>query len=344
MSILAHGNTIAGIPVSDVKLQGVTTLNQAEAYGLIRPSYLERLTQAQAKQDAKARAAEALRKEVQRPFDKARRDNAEIYAEYIRVGGEQGDHGGVPAITLFIPPEAQGSMFDNGVEIPYNQAIVALDGETQTEARFILRDQEPESGNWPVAVTVYVGITYKQAAQIVHDYNTYANPIPESKIGVLNADGPMSVAAHKLYSDAGIRQEEISRFSAKPSKKEKVANAQVMAAIGGYAMPMKALAANINRTFKALNRPVGAKNINGAADNLAPFVGAHLNVSRTAPPAVWQVAGALVAEKKRTANQINWAEGIAAYEATKPPKGQGQGGKRMPSKERMEKIAEGLLV
>jgi len=341
---VASGNTIAGIRVSDKKLQGVSTLNQLEAYGLIRPSYLEKLTQAQAKQDAKAQAASRLREQVQRPFDKARRDNAVIYGEYILMGGDNELHGGTPAITLFVPPEASATVYDDGVVIPYNQALVALDGETQTEARFLSRDANRDSGNWPVGVTVYVGISYEQAAQIVHDYNTYANPIPEAKIGALNTDGPMSKAASDLYLNANISASEINRFGPKPGKKHKVANQQVMSAIAGYAMPNKGLKATLRSDFKALNRPVGAKNINGASTELAPFVNGSLSDAAKAPPAVWQVAGALVGDKKLTAAKVNWQGGINAYDATKPPRGQGRGGKRMPVKDRMQKIAEGLAA
>lgn len=338
---IAHGHQVSGVQVTSTKMQGVSSLDQLEAYGLIRPTKIENLTKRDARDNPADASAKRLRENVQRPFDKMRKDNAQLYAEYLKKSGEQGELGGVPAITLFVPPEANAAIFENGVLIPYNQAIVALDGETQTEARFILRDNMlPESGTWPLAITFYVGISYDQAKQIVHDYNTLANPMSELKTATLNAAGPMSRAASQLYLAAGITADEVNRFGTGPTKKHKLANRQLMAAIAGYAMPEKGLKGNISNDYKLLNMPQAEHNINGAGTSLVPFVTSSLAVSAKAAPAVWQVAGALVANK-RQAGDLNWSGGIKAYEDTKSG---GRGGPRMAVAERMKAIASGLAA
>src|SRR5215510_10403251 len=143
--IRSGGKALPGIRIAENLCSIVTTLNQLEDYGLSRPT-----TNAFAKaKDLQGndlfQRAHSLREIVQRRFDKSRQERARDYALYIEqiISGQR--LGGVPPITLFCSEPCQYVEETNTLFLPYRSVLVNIDGETQTEARFILRGQLPES-------------------------------------------------------------------------------------------------------------------------------------------------------------------------------------------------------
>jgi len=335
------GKTLVGVSVDPHKFQAVSTLNQLEDYGLDRPSYVEGLKAIETRRDPNALAAKQLRDVTQRSFDKPRKLRAIVYSEYIRkVEQDHTLEGGVPAITLYLE-KSGGINGDGSLVIPYGSACIAIDGETQTEARFILREGYPETGNHPVAVTVYHDVSANRAQQILHDYNTYPSPIPEKTLASLNRGGGLSKIVADSCQQANFSMSELNRHGAASTKKTVAAYTQVLAAAAGYALNGQALQRSANSFFKELNNPASGKVFDA---NAVPTIGLILDGLRTHPnrgkmnAAIWQVAGA-VAASGRDPRTLDWDAAEAVYKQTAI---RTQGGPRMPMATRLGKIAAAM--
>jgi len=111
---------------------------------------------------------------VQRLFEGAKKKNVQPYAEYI-VGVHKGEDGVTPVVTLFtsqtlaIDEREDGTAF---IQIPWEQRLVAIDGETQLAARHEAANIAPETKNEFVAVYIHHGRDELWARQAFHDLNT----------------------------------------------------------------------------------------------------------------------------------------------------------------------------
>lgn len=341
------GHVLEGIAVTPHKIQAVTTLNQLQAFGLVEPLKADKAVQRDMKNDDTLRGAHELHAQINRRFDKGRIMRAVAYAVYINNVERDRFPGGAPAITLYHGPELTSN--DNGFVIPYyGTFLTAIDGETQTQARFILRDggkfygQEcnahEETGDWPVAVTMYHGIGAEHAQQILHDYNTYATPVSEKKAATFNTTGAISIAVEKALAAAGIDEMRVNRNSANPRKNDICSYDQVMSMVAGYVLNGQGLNSNATAAvLKMLNTPGGAS-VDATA--IPPFTDtvskAESNDAvRGSHSSLWQVAGVLM-RQGRSSDSLNWEAAHKVWMDTKEP---GQGGKRMPAKERLPLIA-----
>jgi hypothetical protein len=327
------GMPIKGIHVSEQKFQGVSTLDQLEAFGLQRPS---RLTKARVKERDQQPMLDRqcnVRDSVQRRFDKDRIHRAEVYARYIESVEHLGKIGGTPAITMYLqkakdsPPDA--------IVVPYGAVLVAIDGETQTEARFILRDDENyerrESGEVNIAVTIYHDVPEEFAQQILHDYNHYASPMNEKQLAGLNAEGPLTKAAISVFDKADIDLDTVKRFGAIPGKKHTLSQLQVMFAIIGHTMKESALTKDGSSWLKVMNDATSATQINGSTVEIIGKLtasAARSDAARKASLPVWQVAGVL-ASQGRNPSKLNWSAGVASMKGVR-------------GKERLQSIAKSL--
>jgi hypothetical protein len=75
----ATGKVLTGVPVTEHSFIGVASLDELEANGLRRPALIEDAKVKELKGDAILASVHALRDEVQRRFDKARRTRAKEY-------------------------------------------------------------------------------------------------------------------------------------------------------------------------------------------------------------------------------------------------------------------------
>jgi hypothetical protein len=322
---IQNGKPMAGIHVNDKKFQGVTSLDQLEDYGLSRPSRLENAKVKERKDDKKLSDSCSLRDAIQRRFDKKRIVRAEAYAAYIKAVEYGGQFGGTPPITLYLST-ARGLEADCLV-VPYGAVLLAIDGETQTEARFLLREEVPDSGSLHVAVTVYHDCTEEFAKQILHDYNRYASPVREKELMTINPEGPLTRVARQAIESAEIAEDRVNRHGVKPGKNQDIAQIQVMYAVAGYTLQDRALENSADRWLEELNNPAMGQTLRGtngscvSAISLLSKSAVGSSEARTAAPLVWQVAGAVVA-KGRAPETIKWAEAVAAL------RGMGRAGAR----------------
>jgi len=307
----ASGLPLNGQAVNPNKFQGVSTLNQLEVYGLKRPHSAEK---ASAK-DTEFAAAKALREHVNRSFDAARLRRAELYSAYIQNVECNGHLGGTPAITLFF--EGSLTETENGVLIPYRATLAAIDGETQTEARYMLRDREATTGDNPVAITLYHGISEEAAMQILHDYNANANPIRESKLAQFNREGRLTVAIAAVTRTLGIERHLINTSGAGGTKKKIVGQGQMLSFLAGFQANGLALTRSMKaahfaefNTVKGTDVPAAGISGLGALLKLATTDVAFRSIS----PEIWQVAGAVCAAGA-SMERMNWAAGNAARRA-----------------------------
>ncbi len=315
---MAQGNPLKGISVSATKFQGVTTLNQLESFGLSRPSSLEHAKARDMKRDHKLATAVSIREEIQRRFDKPRVNRARCFARYIESVDLDGKPGGTPAITLWVE-HAMDSDQCGELLIPYGANIVVIDGETQTEARFMLRDDDDfactDSGDVPVAVTVYHDVSEEFARQILHDHNSYGVRVSEKQLAAQNSEGPLTKAAIEIFAAADIPLEKVNRYGNVPRRKEILAQNEVMYSVIGYVLKESALEKDGGTYLSTMNNATMSEPINGdtVADlsRLVRIAANSLDARKAALP-VWQVAGVLTARGHKS-SEMNWTAGQAAY-------------------------------
>lgn len=312
---LENGKPLMGVHVSDIKFQGVSTLDQLEDYGLSRPSRLEHTKVRERQEDKKLSIAYEVRESIQRRMNAERIARAEAYALYLHSVEVLKRMGGAPPITLFLP---KSHCLPDRLIVPYGAVMLAVDGETQTEARFKLRDRYPETGMLPVAVSVYHDCGDDVAKQILHDYNRFANPVKEKELMTINPAGPLNQAAVDAIRLAEIPEEQVDRHRSRPAKKRAISQIQVMYAIAGFAFGEDALHKSADGWLDSLNNPVMDQTLkahDGACTaSVSQLARAAMCVpdSRTADPLVWQVAGAMLSQG-RSPESIKWGPAIAAY-------------------------------
>lgn len=119
---------------------------------------------------------QGVREEVQRLFEGAKKKNVPGYAEYV-VGLHHGEDGITPPITLYSESPLEVEEREDGccfVQVPWDQKLVAIDGETQLAARHEAANLEPNTKKDFVAVYICHGKDVGWARQAFHDLNTLA--------------------------------------------------------------------------------------------------------------------------------------------------------------------------
>ncbi|MFN2201989.1 MAG: hypothetical protein ACK2UO_12330 [Caldilineaceae bacterium] len=333
----AVGNVLVGHPVLPYKFQGITTLAQIEAFGLIRPTLIDRNLKSHNQQQS---AAHELHDVTNRKFDKARLDNAQDYSGYIEAVECHDREGGTPAITIYHREHLDDT--DNGVVVPYGAALVAIDGETQTEARYILAERSPETKNNPIAITVYHGISVEAAMQILHDYNTKGLNWSEVKAARFNHTGQLSKAAQEIIDRAGVPQSKVNYRGDGATKKHYFSLQQVLTAVAGYQLNGQGMVTTVGKShFKRFNEQGAVSVPPTCIDHMTSIVAQaeHNSAIGAAKPLVWQVAGVLLSQNYQP-NQLDWARAVSVYRDTASG---GRGGPRMPAKDRIARLANAML-
>jgi hypothetical protein len=327
-----RGKTLEGTAVTPFIFVGVTTLDELEHFGIKSPWLMAKMSLN--KTPPEDQPGKQLRVIVQRAWDKARSQRADAYKQYIRNLAEARINGGTPPVTVYV--SQQGMPSDNGLLFNYGTSAIAIDGETQLEARFRLREDKPETGALAFPITIYHGITEEHAIQILHDFNAYAKPIPESKLGSRNASGGLSQTVQIALGQAGLTDGALNSSGAFGTKKFVAGFAQSMFFVSGYAMQADGLKRSASSMFATLNEP-GAPPINNrCSPMLASLYSLATNEMkvRLAPTFLWQVAGVLAAEGVAP-HQLNWDAALAAYKTTSK---QGRGGAKMRTNERLARF------
>jgi hypothetical protein len=311
---IPNGKLLQGMAVGLNKFQAVTTLNQIEDYGLLRPTSIDKASRAHSSQE---REAHELHATTNRQFTKARLENAHDYSGYIESVEVHGRPGGTPAITLYHPEQL--AVIEDGVVIPYNAKLVAIDGETQTEARYELRERLPETGNNPVAITLYHGISAETAQQILHDYNIKGLRWTETKLGSFNNTGALSVAVEEALTMAELTNDQVNYRSAKATKKTVVSQLQALTLAAGYQLNGAGTRSFVSGAqLNRLNQESAVSVPPSCVQQLAHILRAA-EADRSyglAPLAVWQIAGVLLS-KNVPQSQLRWRRAIETYNANR---------------------------
>lgn len=226
----SYGFPIHGVKVTDTRFMGVSCLDALERHGLIRPSILEKIRPT--KDDPQAVGASKLRRDVQRRFDFQRKKRAKEYARYMEGIYLLGRMGSTPPITIWTQL-ARAEPDNSTLLVKYSSPLVAVDGETQLEARYIMRVDHPETGNIWFPIDIHFNVSEMHGRQILHDYNRYAHPVTERQAVTQNMESPLSMASQEVLVKAGIQEDEVSRFRVIPAGKEAFSIHQVMCALIG---------------------------------------------------------------------------------------------------------------
>lgn len=165
------GHIIAGTVIDDHRFIG-----RVRAAQLFQIAPDPRDTENKKKIDSsiELRDLREIRDEVQRLFEGAKKKNVQPYAEYI-VGLHSGEEGLTPPITLFTSEKLVIEQRDDGtafIQVPWDQRLVAIDGETQLAARHEAANIAPETKSEFVAVYINHGHDEMWARQAFHDLNT----------------------------------------------------------------------------------------------------------------------------------------------------------------------------
>jgi hypothetical protein len=336
------GYPFAGILIDDARAALQVSLNQLEAVGLKSPHTMAKTPLS--KTERSDLHAKELREVVQRAWDKARSLRADLYCEYllnIQLGKIKGS---APPPAIYTPDIAK----ENGdtIELPFRSRLIAIDGETQLEARYRLREQLPETGETFFPAILHFGIDENHAIQILHDYNRYAKPIPESKLGARNSSGGLSATIIAALGLVGLDDESLNKAGTGGTAKQVAGFAQAMHFVAAYSLGAKGLIANAAHYFDVLNRP-GHPPIN---DGCTAALAAMFDLSavklkgdlcltfRKGAMAFWQAAGVLAAEGADVTT-LNWQ---GAFDADKAAAPSGRGGARLSRADRQRLIYNAL--
>ncbi|MEQ8815624.1 MAG: DNA sulfur modification protein DndB [Thalassobaculum sp.] len=115
-----------------------------------------------------------IRQEVQRLFAGAKARNVQPYANYI-IDVHHGHLDGMtPPIILFTEQPLLSEIDEYGkgfIQIPFDQRLVAIDGETQLAARYEAAQLDPETKKQLIPVYIAHGYDKAWARQCFHDLN-----------------------------------------------------------------------------------------------------------------------------------------------------------------------------
>ena len=312
------GKELPGIKLNGKLFMGQMPLVALQHYGLKRPSVVEHSTVRARNADPVLVAAYTLREQVQRRFDKARMRRAEAFSVYLEEIYKEEREGGFPAITLFTPTMGRMREDNGNLVLDYNAPMVNLDGETQTEARFMLMERWESSGQQPVPFFLYHGISAEHAAAIMHDANFYAKPVAEQKVAILNSYGHLTAVIREVVKEMNIPPSEIARLTPLPKKKQLVAY-QGLIAGGAGALIGRAVSDNLPKYITRLNNYVNGTD----ADQARPFLEHALNVVQSrreigrTTPALWALVGGHYHDSGELLSADAWLSLWEAYRAVK---------------------------
>lgn len=314
------GKFLQCLCVTDSIAIGVSTLDELETYGLKRPSFLEDARKKDLGSDSALKAAHDVREVVQRRFDKARRKRAVEYGIYVNGLFNGSVRGGVPPITLFCPTE--GTQTERGLLLPHMSPLVTLDGETQTEARFDLREQMPDTGDVPIMFVLYHGIDAQHAGAIMHDFNVFAHPVAEAAVSALNINGALTTAVISVLQELNIHTSAIARLKTKPGKGQLTTYDRLIAGAAGVVLGSPA-ATSIKSSVRRLNTQpngVNREDIRAFLIHAVRLTQENSDVGRSNVK-IWALAGGIYHEQAKLLSAPQWLSMAASYNATKPPAG-----------------------
>lgn len=165
-----NGHIVAGTKIDDHRFVG-----RVKAAQLFQIAPDPRDAENKKKLDAskELQDMQGIREEVQRLFEGAKKKNVPSYAEYI-VALHTGEDGITPCITLYSEKPLEVQERDDGtafIQVPWEEKLIAIDGETQLAARHEAKNLEPATLQDFVPVYICHGRHKTWARQSFHDLN-----------------------------------------------------------------------------------------------------------------------------------------------------------------------------
>ena len=346
---------VKGVRIADNKFFALMTLEDLQVAGLRRPTELS-MSRDRIKDENKDMTAimnaRAVRETVQRYFDSKRKKNAIEYKDYIyRITTDRDNYpGDCPPINILVwpkdgkdvicvlSPDRVGTDWSLGtLFLPKNSILIAFDGETQTEARFALAAEHPESDQWLIPVIFHFGIDSLRARQYLHDYNVKARPIRDSVLSMYDSTGAGSQAIMRACREARVPDSHINTAGDLPAKNQTVSHKQLRAFVSGFLMGDEGLDRRASTLISVVNKKAGHSHLKRAIKALREILEeVHQDYSlpqRLAPDAVWQAAG--VHLRASPDRELDWEKGTKEFNKTKS---KGKHSPRMATDARLHQI------
>lgn len=235
--------TIHGAAVSDTEFVGVTTLGALKAV-LINPENFDSKDGQKSLKDPIDQNARNFRNTVQRTFTGAtKKENLPSYASYIADVREDKIVGCTPAITLFCLPPAECDSDETGVAINAldkhtavatihpDARLIAIDGETQTAARFRVSDANKSAWGDVIKVILYYGLDPDMhGSQFFNDLNSLQRPVNKALIAAADRRGVITDSVFSAIKRMPALEGRINRksdtLSIKPSRANEITTLQ----------------------------------------------------------------------------------------------------------------------
>ncbi len=204
------GHIVAGTKIDDHRFLGRVRASQ-----LFQIAPDPRDTENKKKHDASKELQELLnvREEVQRLFEGAKKRNVDPYSEYI-VALHSGEDGITPVITLYSEGRLEVDERPDGtgfIQIPWDQRLIAIDGETQLAARHEAANREPATKQQFVAVYICHGKDQLWARQSFHDLNALGvRPNAALSIG-MDARDPITQVSRDVERDVPFFRNRVNK-------------------------------------------------------------------------------------------------------------------------------------
>lgn len=165
------GHMVAGVKIDDSRFMGRV---QAAQLFQIAPDPRDAENRRRMDASKELQVLAEVRAEVQRLFAGAKARNVPDYARYIVAVSRHGQNGLTPPIVLYSQEVLRNQVDNRGmgfIQIPWQQRLVAIDGETQLAARYEAANIDPETAKDFVPVYICHGRDRDWARQCFHDLN-----------------------------------------------------------------------------------------------------------------------------------------------------------------------------
>jgi hypothetical protein len=150
-----------------------------------------------AEPSARLREFHLWREEIQRPFRGTKKANVPRYRRYILDHLEgRNPYAYLPELLLWAGPQPLVTRL-NHVTLPLEQAIIALDGETQLAGRFDLL-AEGKGALAPVVTRIYHGVPMVEAKQLFYVANALGVNLQAAQALMRDQHNPITSTARRL--------------------------------------------------------------------------------------------------------------------------------------------------
>lgn len=239
-----------------------------------------------------------LHEEIQRAFDKGKRDNANNYAEYI-VRTRHGAYGDTPTIDFYTPQTLELHPSKSKILWPYDLVSVPFDGETQLAARYIAAQKDGETKSMPVIITITHGKPVEYARQCFHDRNAFQRRASVGVAMAMDTRDPLVSAIRSLETDLPhVRGKILWRSRQMPQKgKDHIAAASFMRTamacfahgISGVQMTKSSLPEDMSQEDFSKRAKIWFGRV---IEKVGPYMQDRENYVASSP-AIWAALGAL---------------------------------------------------